>query len=85
MPLKKISSLLLCLLGLTVLSVLICLSYTYPLTLGKTSILYSDYGKFYHSQRMLIQRKNIYKGKNLLVLTGGVILKGDGNMFYHGI
>ena len=58
--LKKISQCLLLLLGFAVLSTLFCLSYIYPLTLGKASILYSDYGKFYHSQRMLIQGKNIY-------------------------
>jgi hypothetical protein len=60
MALKKISQFLLLALGFIVLSGLFCLSYIYPLTLGKTSILYSDYGKFYHSQQMLIQGKNIY-------------------------
>lgn len=59
-PLKKISPFLLLLVGFIVLSGLFFLSYIYPLTLGKTSILYSDYGKFYHSQRMLIKGKNIY-------------------------
>lgn len=48
------------LLGIAVLSVLFSLSYTYPLTLGKRSILYSDYGKFYHSQRLMIEGHNIY-------------------------
>ncbi|MDQ8038841.1 MAG: glycosyltransferase family 87 protein [Rickettsiella sp.] len=57
---KKISCFLLSLLGIAILSGLFSLNYTYPLTLGKSSILYSDYGKFYHSQRQFIAGKNIY-------------------------
>jgi hypothetical protein len=57
---KKISYFLQVLLGIASLSVLISINYTYPLTLGKTSILYSDYGKFYHSQQLLLTGKNIY-------------------------
>ena len=58
--LKKISTILLSMLGIVILSGLFSINYTYPLTLGKTSILYSDYGKFYHSQRLFIEGKNIY-------------------------
>ncbi len=58
--LKKIAQFFLFIFGVSILSGLFFLSFIYPLTLGKTSILYSDYGKFYHSQRMLIQGKNIY-------------------------
>lgn len=36
------------------------LSYIYPLTIGKTNILYTDFGKFYNSQQMFVQGKNIY-------------------------
>lgn len=57
---KKIAYFLFSLLGIAILSGLFSINYTYPLTLGKTSILYSDYGKFYHSQRLLIEGKNIY-------------------------
>lgn len=58
--LQKITHFLLLLLGICILSGLFCISYTYPITLGKNSILYSDYGKFYHSQRLFIEGKNIY-------------------------
>lgn len=57
---KKISYLLCSLLGIAILISLVSINYTYPLTLGKISILYSDYGKFYHSQRLFIEGKNIY-------------------------
>lgn len=57
---KKITNFIFSLLGIAILSVLFSISYTYPLTLGKLSILYSDYGKFYHSQRLMIEGKNIY-------------------------
>lgn len=46
--------------GILLLSVLLMLNFIYPLTLGKTNILYSDFGKFYHSQQCFIQGKNIY-------------------------
>lgn len=39
---------------------LIALSFVYPLTMGKTNILYSDFGKFYHSGQLFIQGKSIY-------------------------
>ena len=42
------------------LSLLLTCSYIYPLTIGSKSILLSDYGKFYHSQTLLIVGKNIY-------------------------
>jgi hypothetical protein len=48
------------LLGICILGGLFCISYTYPITLGSNSILYSDYGKFYHSQHLFIVGKNIY-------------------------
>jgi hypothetical protein len=63
------------LLGIAILSLLFCLSYTYSLTLGKRSILYSDYCKFYHSQRLMIEGKNIYSPiyfiKNKSATTSG--------------
>lgn len=46
--------------GIILLAIIIILNFVYPLTLGKTNILYSDFGKFYHSQQMFIQGKNIY-------------------------
>jgi hypothetical protein len=46
--------------GVILLVVLLILNFIYPLTLGKTNILYSDFGKFYHSQQLFIQGKNIY-------------------------
>ncbi len=48
------------LLGICILGGLVYISCIYPRTLGKNSILYSDYGKFYHSQRLCIEGKNIY-------------------------
>jgi uncharacterized membrane protein SirB2 len=60
MSFKKIYPTLLFLSGLILLAVILILNFIYPLTLGKTNILYSDFGKFYHSQQMFIQGKNIY-------------------------
>jgi hypothetical protein len=57
---KKIIDIFLSLAGIFILLGLFCISYTYPLTLGKNNILYSDYGKFYHSQHLFIEHKNIY-------------------------
>lgn len=47
-------------LGIILLSGIVMLSYVYPLTIGKTNILYTDFGKFYHSQQLFIHGKNIY-------------------------
>lgn len=60
MSLKKIYHTLLFFSGTILLAIIILLNFIYPLTLGKTNILYSDFGKFYHSQQLLIQGKNIY-------------------------
>jgi uncharacterized membrane protein SirB2 len=60
MSLKKISHTLLFSSGVILLAIIILLNFIYPLTLGKTNILYSDFGKFYHSQQLFIQGKNIY-------------------------
>ena len=46
--------------GIILLGVILILNFIYPLSLGKTNILYSDFGKFYHSQQLFIQGKNIY-------------------------
>lgn len=59
MSFKKISHSLL-LSRIILLAILLMLNFIYPLTLGKTNILYSDFGKFYHSQQLFIQGKNIY-------------------------
>lgn len=60
MSFKKIYHFLLFVSGVILLAVLLILNFIYPLTLGKTNILYSDFGKFYHSQQLFIQGKNIY-------------------------
>lgn len=60
MSFKKIYHSLLFVSGVILLAVLLMLNFIYPLTLGKTNILYSDFGKFYHSQQLFIQGKNIY-------------------------
>lgn len=60
MSFKKISHSLLLLSVVILLAIILILNFVYPLTLGKTNILYSDFGKFYHSQQMFIQGKNIY-------------------------
>ena len=60
MSFKKISHSLLLLSVGSLLAIILILNFVYPLTLGKTNILYSDFGKFYHSQQMFIQGKNIY-------------------------
>jgi hypothetical protein len=60
MSFKKIRHSLLFISGVILLAVLLILNFIYPLTLGKTNILYSDFGKFYHSQQFFIQGKNIY-------------------------
>jgi hypothetical protein len=60
MPLKKFNHYLLLSVGIIVLTGLIILSFIYPLTVGKTNILYTDFGKFYYSQQLFIQGKNIY-------------------------
>lgn len=60
MLLKKTYHTLLFFSGIILLALIIILNFIYPLTLGKTNILYSDFGKFYHSQQLFIQGKNIY-------------------------
>jgi hypothetical protein len=60
MSLQQIAKFFLSLLALMLLLGLIALGFVYPLTVGKTSILYSDFGKFYHSGEMFIQGKNSY-------------------------
>lgn len=60
MPFKKVCHSLLFIAGVILLAVLLILNFIYPLTIGKTNILYSDFGKFYHSQQFFIQGKNIY-------------------------
>jgi hypothetical protein len=60
MSLEQIAKFFLSLLALMLLLGLIALGFVYPLTVGKTSILYSDFGKFYHSGEMFIQGKNSY-------------------------
>lgn len=60
MSFKKLYHSLLFFCGIILLVVLVILNFIYPLTLGKTNILYSDFGKFYHSQQLFIQGKNIY-------------------------
>lgn len=60
MPFKKTYHFLLFFSGVILLGILLILNFIYPLTLGKTNILYSDFGKFYHSQQLFIQGKNIY-------------------------
>jgi hypothetical protein len=57
---KPICKFLLSLLLLVLLLGLVTLNFVYPLTIGKTSILYSDFGKFYHSGQLFIQGKNSY-------------------------
>jgi hypothetical protein len=57
---KNISHPLLLVLGISILLGLLGLSCIYALTLGKSSIIYSDYGKFYHSQRLFLKGENIY-------------------------
>ncbi len=61
MSFKKISHTLLLISGIILLAIILMLNFIYPLTLGKTNILYSDFGKFYHSQQLFIQGKNIYR------------------------
>lgn len=39
---------------------LVALGFVYPLTIGKTNIVYSDFGKFYHSGQLFIQGKDSY-------------------------
>ena len=60
MSFKKTSHSLFLLSGIFFLAIIVILNFIYPLTLGKTNILYSDFGKFYHSQQLFIQGKNIY-------------------------
>ena len=60
MSFKKIYHSLALICGIILLAVILLLNFIYPLTLGKTNILYSDYGKFYHSQQLFIQGKDIY-------------------------
>jgi Glycosyltransferase family 87 len=60
MSFKKISHSLFLLSGIVFLAIIVILNFIYPLTLGKTNILYSDFGKFYHSQQLFLQGKNIY-------------------------
>jgi hypothetical protein len=60
MSFKKIYHSIFLLTGIILLGVILILNFVYPLTLGKTNILYSDFGKFYHSQQLFIQGKNIY-------------------------
>ncbi|MEN9917389.1 MAG: hypothetical protein RLY40_1328 [Pseudomonadota bacterium] len=60
MPFKKIYRSVFLISGIMLLAGILLLNFIYPLTLGKTNILYSDYGKFYHSQQLFIQGKNIY-------------------------
>lgn len=60
MPFKKIYHSLFLLSGIILFAVILILNFIYPLTLGNTNILYSDFGKFYHSQQLFIQGKNIY-------------------------
>ncbi|MFZ0219599.1 MAG: glycosyltransferase family 87 protein [Candidatus Aquirickettsiella sp.] len=60
MSFKKIYHFLLFFSAVILLTVILMLNFIYPLTLGKTNILYSDFGKFYHSQQLFIQGKNIY-------------------------
>lgn len=57
---QKKTSMLLLFLGVTILLGLFALNCIYSLTLGKSSILYSDYGKFYHSQQLFIKGEDIY-------------------------
>ncbi len=57
---KQISKFLLFFVAPILLLGLVALGFVYPLTIGKTSILYSDFGKFYHSGQLFIQGKNIY-------------------------
>lgn len=60
MSFKKIYHSLFFFSGVILLAILLILNVIYPLTLGKINILYSDFGKFYHSQQLFIQGKNIY-------------------------
>lgn len=60
MSFKKIYHSLTLICGIILLAVILLLNFIYPLTLGKTNILYSDFGKFYHSQQLFIQGKDIY-------------------------
>lgn len=60
MSFKKIYHALFLLSGIILLGVILILNFIYPLSLGKTNILYSDFGKFYHSQQLFIQGKDIY-------------------------
>ncbi|WP_171910129.1 glycosyltransferase family 87 protein [Rickettsiella grylli] len=46
--------------GVVLLITLLSLYFIYPLTRGGENFLYSDFGKFYHSQRCFIHGKNIY-------------------------
>lgn len=57
---KSIDKYLLFLIAPILLLGLVALSFVYPLTVGKKNILYSDFGKFYHSGQLFIQGKNIY-------------------------
>lgn len=43
-----------------VLILVITLSFSYARILGVTNILYTDYGKFYHSQQLFLEGKNSY-------------------------
>lgn len=60
MSFKKIYHSIALICGIILLAVILLLNFIYPLTMGKTNILYSDYGKFYHSQQLFIQGKDIY-------------------------
>lgn len=60
MHFKKSFRALLFLSAILLLALVLMLNFIYPLTLGKTNILYSDFGKFYHSQQLFIQEANIY-------------------------
>lgn len=60
MSFKKIYHSIALICGIILLAVILLLNFIYPLRMGKTNILYSDYGKFYHSQQLFIQGKDIY-------------------------
>jgi Glycosyltransferase family 87 len=60
MSLNKIYHTLFFFSGILLLAIILILNFIYPLTLGKTNILYSDFGKFHYSQQLFIQGKNIY-------------------------